>query len=116
MHPIKLKKLPQEVALETHEEGYSKDQPYEAKVIDNTVLTAPEATREVRHLSLSLAGYGESYEPGDSLVIIPENAPSLVNKLIHVLGWEADTTVQIGKDAQPLLSKKHSQSILKFQN
>ena len=96
----------EEVALETHEEGYSKDQPYEAKVIDNTVLTAPEATREVRHLSLSLAGYGESYEPGDSLVIIPENAPSLVNKLIHVLGWEADTTVQIGKDAETITVKE----------
>ncbi|MCD8820709.1 sulfite reductase [NADPH] flavoprotein alpha-component [Staphylococcus gallinarum] len=96
----------EEVALETHEEGYSKDQPYEAKVIDNTVLTAPEATREVRHLSLSLAGYGESYEPGDSLVIIPENAPSLVNKLIHVLGWEADTTVQIGKDAATITVKE----------
>lgn len=96
----------EEVTLETHEEGYSKDQPYEAKVIDNTVLTAPEATREVRHLSLSLAGYGESYEPGDSLVIIPENAPSLVNKLIHVLGWEADTTVQIGKDAETITVKE----------
>lgn len=96
----------EEVTLETHEEGYSKDQPYEAKVIDNTVLTAPEATREVRHLSLSLAGYGESYEPGDSLVIIPENAPSLVNKLIHVLGWEADTTVQISKDAETITVKE----------
>ncbi|MCD8829059.1 assimilatory sulfite reductase (NADPH) flavoprotein subunit [Staphylococcus gallinarum] len=96
----------EEVTLETHEEGYSKDHPYEAKVIDNTVLTAPEATREVRHLSLSLAGYGESYEPGDSLVIIPENAPSLVNKLIHVLGWEADTTVQISKDAETITVKE----------
>ncbi|MCG7337871.1 assimilatory sulfite reductase (NADPH) flavoprotein subunit [Staphylococcus sp. ACRSN] len=95
----------EEVTLETPGEGYSKSHPFEAKVIENTILTAPEATREVRHLSLSLTGYGETYEPGDSLVIIPENASSLVNKLIHALGWESDTPVQIGKDAETVTVK-----------
>lgn len=96
----------EEVTLDEPVKGYSKTHPFKAKVIDNTVLTAPEATREVRHLSLALTDYGESYEPGDSLVIIPENAPSLVNKLIHALGWEADTTVYIGKNSESITIKE----------
>ncbi|WP_241960143.1 assimilatory sulfite reductase (NADPH) flavoprotein subunit [Staphylococcus succinus] len=89
------------VAIETSDEAYSKVNPFHAEVLVNAVLTDLNATREVRHLELSLEGYNESYEPGDSLVIIPENHPSLVEHVLETLRWQPDTIIHIGKDAQP---------------
>lgn len=91
-----------EVTIEEPHGQYSKSNPFQAEVIQNNVLTEANATREVRHLELSLEGYNESYEPGDSLVVIPENDPALVEHFIDTLGWDAETLVYVDKDEQPL--------------
>jgi len=83
------------VTIEETQAPYSKSNPYQAEVLKNTVLTQPEASREVRHLELSLQGYPESYEPGDSIVVIPQNDPVLVEQLITTLNWDADLQVPI---------------------
>ncbi|MGE7364518.1 hypothetical protein ACQKKJ_14250, partial [Staphylococcus cohnii] len=43
------------------------------------------------YLELSIEGYGEAYEPGDSLVIIPQNNPELVEEVIQTLDWDGTT-------------------------
>ncbi|SCS81371.1 diflavin oxidoreductase [Staphylococcus caeli] len=83
------------VTIEEPQAPYSKSNPFQAEVLKNTVLTEPEASREVRHLELSLEGYPETYEPGDSIVVIPQNDPVLVEQLIATLNWDAETLVPI---------------------
>ncbi|TGQ03985.1 sulfite reductase [NADPH] flavoprotein alpha-component, partial [Mesorhizobium sp. M00.F.Ca.ET.217.01.1.1] len=73
----------EDVVVEEPQAAYSKTHPFYAEIIKNSALTEPTATREVRHLELSLEGYGEAYEPGDSLVIIPKNNPELVAEVIN---------------------------------
>lgn len=89
-----------EVTVEEPQGAYSKTNPFQAEVVKNNVLTTADATREVRHLELSLGGYNESYAPGDSLVVIPENDPALVDQLIETLEWDADTLINIDEDEQ----------------
>lgn len=88
------------VTIDEPEAPFSRSNPFQAEVLTNTVLTQPEASREVRHLELSLEGYSEAYEPGDSLVVIPHNDSSLVTSLISALGWEADTNIKLSDNEE----------------
>ena len=83
------------VTIDEPEVPFSRSNPFQAEVLTNKVLTQPEASREVRHLELSLEGYSETYEPGDSLVVMPHNDLTLVSNLISALGWDADTNIQL---------------------
>lgn len=88
------------VTIDEPEAPFSRSNPFQAEVLTNAVLTQPEASREVRHLELSLEGYSEAYEPGDSLVVIPHNDSSLVVSLISALGWEADTNIKLSDNEE----------------
>ncbi|OEK99585.1 assimilatory sulfite reductase (NADPH) flavoprotein subunit [Staphylococcus saprophyticus] len=95
----------EDVTIEEPQAPYSKSNPFQAEVLKNTILTQPEASREVRHLEISLEGYREAYEPGDSLVVIPQNDPVLVNQLIDALNWDAETPIQMN-DSDSMRSLK----------
>lgn len=97
----------EDVTIEEPQAPYSKSNPFQAEVLKNTILTQPEASREVRHLEISLEGYREAYEPGDSLVVIPQNDPVLVNQLIDALNWEAETPIQMN-DSDSMRSLKEA--------
>lgn len=77
------------------EKKYSKSNPYEAEVLENINLTGRGSNKEVRHVELLLDNYGEGFEPGDCLAIIPENDPVIVTQLISLLGWDPELTVEI---------------------
>lgn len=96
-----------DVTIEEPQAPYSKSNPFQAEVLKNTILTQPEASREVRHLEISLEGYREAYEPGDSLVVIPQNDPVLVNQLIDALNWNAETPIQMN-DSDSMRSLKEA--------
>lgn len=49
----------------------------------------------MRHLELSLEGYGDEYAPGDSINILPENDPELVNELIDMLDWDSEQEIEV---------------------
>lgn len=97
----------EDVTIEEPQAPYSKSNPFQAEVLKNTILTQPEASREVRHLEISLEGYREAYEPGDSLVVIPQNDPVLVDQLIDALNWDAETPIQMN-DSDSMRSLKEA--------
>ena len=97
----------EDVTIEEPQAPYSKSNPFQAEVLKNTILTQPETSREVRHLEISLEGYREAYEPGDSLVVIPQNDPVLVNQLIDALNWDAETPIQMN-DSDSMRSLKEA--------
>lgn len=75
------------------ESAYSRKNPYQAELLDNTVLNGRGSDKEVHHIELDTEESGLVWEPGDSLGIIPENDPTVVSELIAALGASADEQV-----------------------
>ncbi len=84
------------------EKKYSKSNPYEAEVLTNINLNGRGSNKETRHIELLLDNFGEEYEPGDCLVVLPQNDPALVDLLVRTLGWSPDTQVLINEDGDTL--------------
>ena len=74
----------------------TKDNPYQSKLLVNRLLTAG-SDKETRHFELSLEGSSLSYEPGDSLGVIPQNSPQVVDDLLKAVGLTGEERVQIGE-------------------
>jgi sulfite reductase (NADPH) flavoprotein alpha-component len=92
---------PQPAAARTE---YDEAHPFAAEVLENIVLTGRGSTKETRHIELSLAGSGLTYEPGDPLGIVPTNAPEVVAELAAALGFSGaeqitldDTPTRLGE-------------------
>ena len=56
-------------------------------------LTLDCAEKQTVHYEISLEGSGLEYLPGDSLAVLPQNDPSLVEEMISVLGCTGDEPV-----------------------
>lgn len=91
-----------ETAQDTKEKRYSKSNPYEAEVLENINLNGRGSNKEVRHIEFLLDDYGEAYEPGDCLVVVPQNNPNLVALLIETLGWHAQDEIPINSNGDKL--------------
>ncbi|MFC3102674.1 assimilatory sulfite reductase (NADPH) flavoprotein subunit [Salinisphaera aquimarina] len=72
---------------------YSRKNPYSAEVLDNIVLNGRGSDKEVHHIELDTEESGLVWEPGDSLGIIPENDPAVVEELIAALKLSGDEQV-----------------------
>ena len=68
----------------------SKSAPFAAEIGDLHPLTSSRSAAPTFHLELDLAGSGITYEPGDSLGVIPENDPGLVASLLAATGLDGD--------------------------
>lgn len=84
--------------LEEKQSVYSKKNPYPAEVLENINLNGRGSNKETRHLVLSLEDSCLTFAPGDSLAILPENDPELVDSLINELGWNPEESVQINEE------------------
>lgn len=73
--------------------GYSRTRPYLAHLIEHRLLSRDGSEKDTRHFVLSLAGSGLTYAPGDSLGAFANNAPSLVDEVIGLLGFAPETPV-----------------------
>ena len=74
-------------------EGYSRKNPFNARLITNRRLSAEGSAKDVRHFEISLAGSGLTYDVGDSLGVIPSNCPQLVGELLAALGCDGEEAV-----------------------
>ncbi len=75
--------------------AFDKKHPFQAAVIDNIVLTGRGSTKETRHVELSLADSGLTYQPGDALGVVPRNDPALVEAILEKLSLSADASVTV---------------------
>lgn len=72
---------------------WTRKNPYSAELLTNVVLNGEGSDKEVHHIELDTEESGLSWEPGDSLGIIPANNPQVVAELIGALGAAADDEV-----------------------
>lgn len=79
-----------------------KANPYQAEVLENINLNGQGSNKETRHIEFLLDNFGEDYEVGDCLVVLPQNDPALVDLLISTLGWDPNDQVQISDEGDTL--------------
>jgi sulfite reductase (NADPH) flavoprotein alpha-component len=93
--------IPQNVQSNPHESAvakvheYSRKNPFQATVLDKVRITGRSSDKEVYHVELSLKGSGITYEPGDSVGILANNPPSLVEAILQYKGFEGNEKVII---------------------
>ena len=85
---------------------FSRNNPFQAKVLKNINLNGTGSSKETRHIELSLKGSGLTYVPGDALGIVPANDPELVAALVEEMVWDKETAVIINKQGETLPLKE----------
>ena len=80
-------------------ETYSRKSPFHATVIDKVKITGRDSDKEVYHVELSLDGSGIAYEPGDSVGILANNPPELVEAILKHSDFDGVEPVTIKEGA-----------------
>ncbi|WP_442596515.1 assimilatory sulfite reductase (NADPH) flavoprotein subunit [Parapusillimonas sp. JC17] len=80
----------------------TREHPFSAELILNQPITGRDSGKDVRHLELSLEGSHLRYKPGDALGVWPVQAPDLVDRVVSLLGLDADEAVEIKQVSRPL--------------
>jgi len=86
---------------ELEKTGYTKKNPFPAKLILNTSLNTRGSSKDTRHIGFSLAGSGLAYEVGDALGVFVQNCPEIVDAVIaaHAFDPQADVPSPDGGSA-----------------
>lgn len=82
--------------------SYSKQQPFSAELYTNQKITGRDSGKDVRHIEISLAGSGLTYQPGDALGVYFSNDPALVRELLLLTGIAGDTPVELSGKQLPV--------------
>jgi sulfite reductase (NADPH) flavoprotein alpha-component len=82
--------------------GYSRDNPFTARIHSVTRLTHPDSPKDTRHVAIDLLDSGLVYEPGDALGICPTNCPDLVQGVLEQLGARGEQPVALAGRELPL--------------
>jgi len=89
-------------ALRPAGSGWSRERPFAAELLENQRITARDASKDVRHLEISLAGAGLSYQPGDALGVWPRNPARLVSEILQITALNGEQAVEVGGRSLPL--------------
>jgi len=81
---------------------YTPQAPFVAEIAEKAILNDTGSKKETYHFSISLEGSGLEYEVGDSLGVIPENDPEMIEEILSVLGLSGNEQVG-GKALRDLL-------------
>lgn len=76
-------------------EQYSRKNPFSATILDKVKITGRDSDKEVYHVELSLEGSGLTYEPGDSVGILANNPPILVESILKQAHFDGSESVNI---------------------
>ena len=64
---------------------WNRKKPYLAKILSSKLLSSKVSNKEVIHYEISLGDSGISYEPGDSIGVVPVNDHNLIGELLDRL-------------------------------
>jgi len=72
---------------------FNRKNPCLARLARSERLTKPGSEKDTWHFEIDLGDSGLAYEPGDSLAVLPQNDPGLVEEIIALLGATGDEPV-----------------------
>lgn len=76
---------------------YDKNNPFPAKLTENTHLSKPGSAKDTRHFVVDIADSGLTYSCGDSLGIYPSNSEEDVREILAVSGFTGEEEVELPK-------------------
>jgi sulfite reductase (NADPH) flavoprotein alpha-component len=79
---------------------HTRDNPFRAEILLDQPITGRGSSKDVRHIELNLESSGLTYLPGDSLGVVPQNPPQLVQALLDTL--KLDGAGEVTVDGTPL--------------
>ncbi|WP_337880046.1 assimilatory sulfite reductase (NADPH) flavoprotein subunit [Rheinheimera sp.] len=82
--------------ISSHDSLYTKEKPFAAELLVDQKITGRDSVKDVRHIEISLAGSGLSYQPGDALGVYFTNDEKLVDSILELTACAADTLVKVG--------------------
>ncbi|WP_306521781.1 assimilatory sulfite reductase (NADPH) flavoprotein subunit [Rheinheimera sp.] len=82
-------------ASDGHHSLYNKQNPLHAELSVNQKITGRNSSKDVRHIEISLADSGLTYQPGDALGVYFQNDPALVSAILAATGIAAATQVTL---------------------
>ena len=83
---------------------YGKKNPFPAEMIDSVLLNGEGTSKETLHVEFSLAGSGLAYEPGDSLAIVPVNAPDVIKAVLQAAKLTGNEEIDVKNVGKKLLA------------
>ena len=75
------------------ESEYSKNNPFNATIVENRLLNQPGSAKETRHFVVNIEGSGLSYTVGDSLGVFATNRVEEVDEVLAAMGASGDEPV-----------------------
>jgi len=83
---------------------YGKKNPFPSEALDTLVLNGEGSAKETVHLELALASSGLSYEPGDSLAVVPVNTPDIIKALLQAAKLKGTEEIEVKNVGRKLLA------------
>ncbi len=93
---------PGAIATAGHDSAYNKETPYSAELSVNQKITGRDSTKDVRHIEISLADSGITYQPGDALGVYFLNDNKAVEAILAATGLDGTTEVQLAGQSYSL--------------
>ena len=79
------------------EQVHTRDNPHYAPIQERTPLTRDVSSKLTMHLSLLLEDSAVHYQAGDACGVIAQNDPALVDEILSLLPFGADSTLEMAK-------------------
>ena len=98
--------------MSSTESGYSRKNPFPAKLSVNRKLTGEGSNKETRHFEIELNGSGLAYEVGDSLGVFASNNPTLVELVLKELGFSGEEMITTADGAPASLREALTKSFI----
>jgi len=76
-----------------HAPAWTREKPFAAPLLANQRISARNASKDIRHVELSLEGSGLAYHPGDALGVVVTNPPALVDAMLAQLKLDGERAV-----------------------
>lgn len=73
--------------------AFNRKNPCMARLKHTAKLSKDGSPKDTRHFEIDLCGSGMTFEPGDSLAVLPTNCPDLVQEVLHALGHSGSESV-----------------------
>jgi len=67
---------------------YSRTNPFPARLAENRPISGPPSKKDTRHFVIDISGSGLVYHAGDSLGVLAQNPPALVDEILGLLSFD----------------------------